>query len=547
MDSKNDNGNERSEVMNSSSAALKRVGIGYLRVSTVGQADGASLDTQQEHILRFAEGNNIKIVEWFCDPGVSAKTANRPGIKKAMKYVEQHRGKIDYFVVYNMTRASRDIESCYRFIAGPLKDNGVRVLDSTLPFTENGNDAASIIMQNMSLLTGEIDNRQKSTTVKDNMRSVAKEGWWLTSAPLGFKIKKVPLGIRDNQGKMRTHSTLEPDGEIAEKMARLLTRFSEGDMTEADAHRMAYEIGLKSKKGKPLSASTVSLYLRMPVYAGFQQHESLLGDELVKLQSEGLISWETYEKNQRILRHNTVEHTPSNNELYPLKGLLRCSLCGSVLRGSAPGSGSHKPSPRYHCKNKGHASMPIDAAHDMFCTLLDNIAPTEATVKLFKEIVKRTAKQQYDEINKSLADLQTKREQVTSRLNKICDEYLDSNISLEEKNTHTHRLEGERNTLDDQISDLKDAQRLSEATINYVCNFLSMPAKLWRDANLECRQTLQAIIFPKGLPIDLCHEKYGTVELGPLFSVISTKNGLLDPSNDNVVVPTGIEPVTLGL
>lgn len=244
-----------------------------------------------------------------------------------------------------------------------------------------------------------------------------------------------------------------------------------------------------------ISFSTVAMYLRMPVYAGFHRHESLLGDELVKLRFPGLIPWDVYEANQRILRHGAVVHVQSENKLYLLKGVLRCSICENILRTSAPTSGSGKHSPRYHCKCKGHGSLGIESAHEIFCNLLDAITPTEATVKLFKEVVKRTAKQQHSSLNQSLAELQNKREHLSSRIDKVYDDYLDGNTTLEEKNFHAQRFENERNTLDDEIAELKSAQRLSEATINYVCNFLSMPAKLWKDASLEGRRLSRGLSF----------------------------------------------------
>lgn len=535
--------------MENMSREVKKHAYGYLRVSTVGQADGASLDTQREKIAEFASKNSIDILEWFEDPGVSAKTANRPGLQAAIKSVEQHKGSVDYLIVYNMTRASRDMESYYRYICGPLKDCGVRILDSTLPFSEDGDDAATLLMQNMQLLVGEMDNRQKSKTVTDNMKAVAREGWWLTSAPLGFKTKKIPIGIRNSQGKMRSHTILEPDNsdEVANKMTLLLTRFSQGDMNEADACRLADKIGLRSRKGAPLAQSTISLYLRMPVYAGYHRHKSLLGNELIKLRFPGLISWETYEANQHILEHGYVEHKTSDNAMYPLKMTLLCSQCGAALRASAPKGGSGQHSPRYHCKHKGHGSLAIEPAHDLFVNLLDSITPTEATLKLFKEIVKRTAKQKYSELNSSLSELQSKRLVLDERINKTFDAFLDGAISKAIFDEQNERLKTKRNKLDDEIAELKKTQRLSEATINYVCNFISQPSKLWRDAGLEGRQALQRIIFPHGLHIDLCNSKCGTEDLGPLFSVISTKKASEDAQNINMVVPTGIEPVTLGL
>lgn len=167
--------------MENMDGGIKKRAYGYTRVSTVGQADGASLSTQEEAIKTYAAKNNIEVIEWFSDPGKSAKNANRPGIQKLIRTAQQNKGKVDYMIAYNMTRASRDMESYYRYISGPLHDCGVRVLDTSQPYSEDGNDISVLLAQTFSLMNGQIDNMTKSKTVTDNMRAVAREGWWLTT------------------------------------------------------------------------------------------------------------------------------------------------------------------------------------------------------------------------------------------------------------------------------------------------------------------------------------------------------------------------------
>jgi len=43
---------------------MKRV-FGYIRVSTVKQGTGVSLQEQKEAIIRYAEKHQLNIIEWF--------------------------------------------------------------------------------------------------------------------------------------------------------------------------------------------------------------------------------------------------------------------------------------------------------------------------------------------------------------------------------------------------------------------------------------------------------------------------------------------------
>lgn len=74
---------------------IRKKAYGYRRVSTVGQVDGASLGTQTEKITSYAEANNIEIVDWFEDPGYSAKDANRPDLQRMLESIKKHKGEVD--------------------------------------------------------------------------------------------------------------------------------------------------------------------------------------------------------------------------------------------------------------------------------------------------------------------------------------------------------------------------------------------------------------------------------------------------------------------
>ncbi len=78
--------------------------IGYIRVSTQGQADdGVSLAAQESKIHAWATLNDAEVVI-FRDEGISGKrTENRPGLQASLDLV----GKGDALVVYSLSRLSR--------------------------------------------------------------------------------------------------------------------------------------------------------------------------------------------------------------------------------------------------------------------------------------------------------------------------------------------------------------------------------------------------------------------------------------------------------
>lgn len=53
-------------------------------------------------------------------------------------------------------------------------------------------------------------------------------------------------------------------------------------------------------------------------------------------------------------------------------------------------------------------------------------------------------------------------------------------------------------------------QQLNEDTIDYVCNFITMPAKLWRDSDYQSKQAFQKMMFPNGLSFNIKTKQFGT-------------------------------------
>ena len=543
----------------------KKVALAYVRVSTEEQADGGSPETQRAAIEAYANKNGYVIAknDWFEDLGFSAKTAKRPKLQKMLKVVEQRKSKIDAVIIYNSTRISRDMLTFFCEIVAPLRRNGVALKSATENYGDADDPTGDVAMV-LGVMVGEIDNKTKSKFTKDNMSMhVQNGGWWMGPAPLGFIIERVNTGSRDEQGKMRSHATLKPDmrNDLARKMSDMITWFSTNTVSRAELARKAEEIGIRSQKGNILDADDWKTILRKPVYAGWHKSPKTTKNELIKMNFDGLISWETFEKNQRILSGDSRPYEESDNALYPLHKTICCAICGAemtdeerevrlikgklpYLRSSAPKNGSGKHIPRYGCKCKGHGSMLATDAHAIFEEYLKQITPEEGTVKLFKEIVKRTALKKLGNINKEIEEYERKRAELSEKKQKAIAAMLDGDISKEEKEEYVSGLNAERSKIEDKLTELKQAQLLREADIEYVCDFMRNPAKLWRDGDLETKQAIQKMVFPHGIFFDLKNKKCGTDKISPLFSVIDIKKASNDANLNHMGWDNGIEPST---
>src|SRR5512135_3234072 len=82
---------ERSKKNNNDTPSHPVKAVGYIRVSTPGQAkDGESLNTQRIAITRFAKSKGWQLIKIYEDRGISgAKAESRPGFMEMMRDAEQ--------------------------------------------------------------------------------------------------------------------------------------------------------------------------------------------------------------------------------------------------------------------------------------------------------------------------------------------------------------------------------------------------------------------------------------------------------------------------
>lgn len=515
---------------------------GYKRVSTEEQVDGMSLHTQELAIKAYAKQHNLEIVHIFHDDGISAKTAKRPQLQEMLDKLTTKGNDVHGVVVYNLSRISRNLESYSRDIGYHLSACGVRLYSTV----ENIDDTPEgHLMRNIALSIHQYDNDSKSRTVKDNMKQVALEGWWQGNIPYGYSRVKVPIGIKDKDGKTKERLTLEPDvnNELSDKIRLMLERFSEGDLKQSELTDYAENIGLYSPKGERFAPQSMNNILRNITYAGFVCN-SMTDNEPVKGKHQGLISLETYLRNQAVLEgRKPDEAMPRFTATYPLKHSLLCTNCHKPLTGSAPTSGSGKSSPRYHCTRcNGMGSKGLDRTNELFEAFLNNVTPTDKMIKLFDTIVRRIARDKLSNVNKAISEVRNDLTKIDDDMHKALQSMLDGDISKQEKEDYQSSLRIKRLNLEDELNKLRDIQSLNESTITYVCNFMNAPARMWQDADAETKVVFQRMVTENGIEFDLKSEKFGTDGLSMFYRLKGTQKDAEASLDSYMVIPPGIEP-----
>ncbi len=512
----------------------KKKALGYLRISDKKQIKGESKHNQKDAIKKYAALNNTEIVEWFYDEAKSGKNTEREELQNLIKTALKKKGVIEYVIVYKMNRASRDLGTYITGMRSILDSKGIKIRSATEQFDDSpmGN-----FMENMYVMVGQLDNESKRENVTDNMKRLANQGYWQHKPPRGYKMVK----IKNSDGDDRP--SLEPDTE-SELVKKVLMRFNRGDMLIADVCRYATAEGILNDRGKPVTQEVITKMLKRPEYAGLVC-DKLTDYKIVKGKHDGLITETVYWQNQEILKQKRKPYLiglkhKKINQIVPLRRFILCVECHKALTSSAPG-GEY----RYFCHRpscRGTGSILASDTHTKFEELLTSVTPQAGTIKLMKEILKRTAIKELGNINNDISEIRDKLDDIATTRANIIKKFANGKLEPEDKEETLNMMTADRLALNEELEVLELRQTLSESSIEYALNFMQNISKQWSDASLDLKLKMQELIFPKGFIYDIKNDNFIINEISPLYRGVSSIKQADNAKNSVLVTSRGIEP-----
>ncbi len=217
--------------------------VGYVRVSTDKQADhGISLEAQEAKLRAYAELYGLDLLEVIVDAGASAKTLDRPGLRRALGMLRK--GEAEALLVAKLDRLTRSVRNLGELVEGYFAHGKAALLS----------------------VAEQIDTRSAGGRLVLNV--LASVAQWereaigeRTSAALRHKRQKgektggdVPFGYRARNGRL-----VVPEGEQAIiRTARDLR--AAGLSLRATASRLE-ALGYVSRRGRPFLAAQVARML----------------------------------------------------------------------------------------------------------------------------------------------------------------------------------------------------------------------------------------------------------------------------------------------
>ena len=504
--------------------------VSYLRVSTRGQAErgggadeGFSIPAQREANKKKALSMGAMIGKEFVDRGASAKSADRPELKKMLEYIKENAERVDYVIVHKVDRLARnrgdDID-----IMRTLREYGVQLVSASESIDET---PAGMLLHGIMSSIAEFYSQNLANEVKKGIAEKVKNGGTVSRSPLGY------LNIRRMDEKGREERTVVLDEERAPLIKLAFEEYATGNWVISDLADHLVACGLTTRAtpkipSEPIDKNALNRTLINPYYKGIVTYK---GVEYPG-SHPAIIDAETWQKVQDILAsHVNGERTREHPHF--LKGSLYCRSCGArmIITYARSGSGVRYPyfvcagrhSKRTDCKQKAtlidEIERHVEALYDRYS--FPPVIRTYLEKFLQDGIQKERAKYETE-----LDGLRRERDRLERKRKKLLEAHYDDAIPLD-------LLKEEQQKISKQLAAIEHQEKAHEATFEEISERLTDALELVEDcgnayrlAEDPLKRMMNQAIFSK---LWIEEDGHVTAEFARPF------NAIIEPLTDMII------------
>ncbi|GGD02335.1 recombinase family protein [Pontibacillus salipaludis] len=455
----------------------------YVRVSTEEQADdGYSIDGQIQSLKEYCTKMNHEIVEVYKDEGISAKSLNRPALQKMLRDLNSN--NFDLILTWKFSRISRKQVDLLNVIEDLVNHNVT--LYSVSENIDYNTSHGKVMMQILGSFA-EFERNQMVENVTLGMKQRAREGKWNGGSVLGYKSEDKELYILEEE---------------AETVRKIFSLYLEGKGYKAIANHLNHR-GYKTKKNRQFSVTSVRTILHNPVYVGyirFNQVENWNEKRrsgtnsnpiVVEGSHEPLITKDTWERTQELIRKKSHKPSKSFYGTFPLTTLLRCPQCGQgmISHKSRASKNSDEYIRYYKCStfsNKGSAAcksntVNADYIEGAVFKRLEEIVSTPNELEQIVEEINSKVKSQKDPLYQDLEQIDTQLKKINNKKAKYEELFDNEDLSASYFKEKINTFIAEENDLLEQRENIQneiDKPTMEEVSFSFVHDSLKKFSKL---------------------------------------------------------------------
>ena len=455
------------------------------RVSSDEQAKGYSLDIQSEALEKYCERNDIEIVYSFREDH-SAKNFDRPAFKEFMEHAKRNKGGIDLLLFTTWDRFSRNILDAY-VVIDQLKQMNIQpdAIEQSIDLSIPENK----LLLAMYLAMPEIDNDRRSIKVRGGMRASKKSGRWCSKAPYGYK------NTRDDQNRPLI---------VPNHHSKNIRWAFEQVSKSVPQSEVITEL---NKRGCMIQRTRMSIMLRNTVYMGKIE---VPADErepyqLIEGVHEAIVSESLFYKVQNVLSGNHPKKRIAisiQNEVLPLRGILKCSKCEEKLTGSRSRGKMGVCYAYYHCNHCREERYRAESVNNVVSEVLNGFKFESGIDAVFKKIIK-------DQFNGGEAERKVKASKVLAairkqdgRIKRLQDSLADGLLSPEDYFSMKERYSTERDRLQKELDQFGEPEIDKRPLLKKAMCTMDNLGGLYEKASGTDKLRLLSSIFPELIEFD---------------------------------------------
>ena len=474
----------------------------YCRVSSDEQAEGTSLDVQEERLTRYCHQRGYNIIDIPHREDASGKTfKKRPVILSIMNYIRQNKGKVDKLLVLRWNRYSRDLPTA---MANLVELQSLKVEVNSIEEHIDYESAAWPHLLGTYIGMAHSDNISRSHATLDGIHGSLLKGKCTNKAPRGYK--NVRIG--------KHNSYVEIDEPKAREIRKAFQEVAKGIESANCIRRRICPSIPPGTFFKMLHNIFYKGEIRVPAYKGEPE-------QIVKGQHEPIIDAETFDKVQDILSGKRKNEPKLSKAIDPdlfLRKYIVCPICGHSITG-ATSTGVGGKYKYYNCCHDGkHLRKRAEYVNDQFANWVGGLRSNQEVLDLYTEVLQDLRGEHKQDIQREIEGLRKEIQRVEALHNNADDKFCEGSLSDEAYTRISERYKKEIQGFQDRIKVLQSDTKGLKEKIDYSVNIIANLSLFMKDAPVKVKCKLLSSMFPQKIEFD--GEKYRTTEYNQVLDLI---------------------------
>lgn len=479
---------------------MQKKAIKYTRFSSDGQSS-FSIERQDHLIDHWAQYNKVLVIDQFTDEGYTARTFDRPDIKQLFAFIQKYHQQIDYLLVAELTRFSRETGDAINMVKKIQSEYSIKIASCSRGVIYDCTDPNSFFMMGLEFLLGHSENIKRQNDINGGIYAAKTEGKWIQGGPAPFGYRK------EGAGDQRKLIIDESQATVIRFIYDAFLRNTPDYVIRLDVKEMGFSL-----RGN----NAIKSILKNPIYNAQQYvkpYKDLPGGMYPGKWSP-IVDGITWQRVQDKLNYKPRTRISVAEEL-PLRGVLYCH-CGKLLTGAPSRSATGKYFFYYKCQGKGHNNISAVKAHGQLQDILSLMSLPQRLIVAIRDKSEVILEDREKENRKLLMHKKNEFETVKRQVKSVEEKWINEQISFETYNRWHDELMQKRTRLKSEISRLDQDQNQVYLLLQKNLDLLSDLRYLYETAKTLHKQELLRQVFDNSL----YYEKrvYRTRYIMPVFS-----------------------------